>query len=175
MWNPMQDIVEGRTTALYYANLASNVPFYTHVNLARDNIHCIVLWWYASTCRHLGIGGTNQDERIVKAQQEAMRWYRQHDRFYKRGEFYGISEEIHLHVLPEENAFTVNVFNLSGEKKRVGGSIDLKRLGLNPSLTYVSAEKLGAVENGRYRLDVELAAWGAKVGSFGQRQKAPGP
>jgi hypothetical protein len=175
MWNPMQDIVEGRTTALYYANLASNVPFYTHVNLARDNSHCIVLWWYASTCRHLGIGGTNTNPDIVKAQQEAMRWYRQRDRFYKRGEFYGISEEIHLHVLPEENAFTVNVFNLSGEKKRVGGSIDLKRLGLNPSLKYVSAEELGAVENGRYRVDVELPPWGAKVGSFGQRQKVAGP
>ena len=133
MWNPMADLVEGRTAALYYANLGSNVPIYTHVTLATDNAQCIVLWWFASTCRHLGIGGTHKDPNIVNAQQEAMRWYRQYDRFYKRGEFYGISEEIHLHVLPEDNAFTVNLFNLSDKKKTVCGSIDLKRLGLNPS------------------------------------------
>ena len=30
-----------------------------------------------------------------------MRWYRAHDRFYKRGDFYGANEEVHLHVLPD--------------------------------------------------------------------------
>lgn len=171
MWSPMADIVEGRTTALYYANLGSNVPFYTHVNIAQDNVHCIIVWWYASTCRHLGIGGLHKDPKVVEAQQAAMRWYRRYDRFFKRGEFYGISEEIHLHVLPGENAFTVNVFNLSGEKKTIVGGIDLKKLGLNPSLKYVSAEglgteELGTVENGRYHVEAELPPWGAKVGAF---------
>ena len=63
-----------------------------------------------------------------------MKWYRARDRFYKRGDFYGINEEIHLHVLPDEKAFTVNVFNLSGEKKTVHGEIDLKTLGLDPKM-----------------------------------------
>jgi hypothetical protein len=166
MWSPMQDIVQGRTAALYYANLGSNVPFYTHVNIAQDNIHCLIVWWYASTCRHLGIGGLHKDPAVVKAQQEAMRWYRAHDRFYKRGEFYGIDEEIHLHVLPDENAWVVNLFNLSNEKKIVRGSIDLKSLGLNPSLKYVSSDAAGTIENGRYQVEVELPAWGAKVGAF---------
>jgi len=166
MWSPMADIVEGRTAALYYANLGSNVPFYTHVNIAHDNAHCIVLWWYASTCRHLGIGGLHKDPKVVEAQQAAMRWYRQYDRFYKRGEFYGLSEEIHLHVLPEENAFTVNVFNLSGEKKTVRGAFDLKRMGLDPSRKYVSAEGLGRVENGRFSVEAELPPWGTGVAAW---------
>jgi hypothetical protein len=166
MWNPMADIVEGRATALYYANMGCNVPIYTHVTLANDNAHCIILWWFASTCRHLGIGGTHKDPKIVVAQQEAMKWYRAHDRFYKRGEFFGISEEIHLHVLPDENAFTVNVFNLSDKSKTVSGSIELKRLGLDPTARYVSAEGLGRIEDGRFRVEVELPPWGTKVGAF---------
>ncbi|MBM4165111.1 MAG: hypothetical protein FJ222_11825 [Lentisphaerae bacterium] len=164
MWNPMDDIKQGRTAALYYANLGGNVPIYTHVSLITDNEHCMVLWWYASTCRHLGIGGTNKNPAIVKAGQEAMRWYRANDRFYKRGDFYGISEEIHLHVLPGERAFTVNVFNLSDKGNTVSGSIDLKTMGMDPSLKYVSTEGVGTVENGRYQVSMELPAWGTKVG-----------
>ena len=169
MWNPMANIVEGRAAALYYANLGCNVPIYTHVSLTRDNIHCLILWWYASTCRHLGIGGKHRDAKIVAAQQAAMAWYRAHDRFYKRGDFYGLGEEIHLHVLPRENAFTVNVFNLSDEKRTIRGSADLKTLGLNPARAYASEEGLGTVHNGRYQIEIELPPWGAKAGAFSSR------
>ena len=93
-----------------------------------------------------------------------MKWYRAHDRFYKRGEFYGINEEIHLHVLPEEKAFTVNVFNLSDEKRTVRGEIDLKTLGLDPKMQYVSADGLGTVENGRCRVSSRTAALGHESG-----------
>ena len=102
MWGPMDDIQQGRGLALYYSNMGCNVPIYTHINLSGDNAHCLMLWWYVSTCRHLGIGGKHPDAKIVAAQQQAMRWYRARDRFYKRGDFYGIDEEIHLHVLPAE-------------------------------------------------------------------------
>jgi hypothetical protein len=166
MWNPMDDIVQGRVAALYYANLGCNVPIYTHVSLTRDNPHCLILWWYASTCRHLGIGGMNRDLKIVAAEQAAMAWYRAHDRFYKRGDFYGITEEIHLHVLPRENAFTVNVFNLSDKKRTIRGTIELKTLGLDRARAYLSPERLGTVENGRYQVEIELPPWGAKAGAF---------
>lgn len=165
MWNPMEDLVQGRTTALYYANLGCNVPFYTHIDLRKDNEHCIVLWWYASTCRHLGIGGTHRDASIVKAQQEAMRWYRNNDRFFKHGEFYGVSEEIHVHVLPSEHACVVNAFNLGDKPKTVSGSIDLKEIGMDTAAAYVSRESIGTVENGRLRIRAELPPWGAKVGT----------
>ena len=76
------------------------------------------------------------------------------------------TNEIHLHVLPEEKAFTVNVFNLSDKTRTVGGSIDLKSLGLDPTIKYASPEGLGTVENGRYEVSVELPPWGARVGAF---------
>jgi hypothetical protein len=169
MWNPMADIVEGRAAALYYANLGCNVPIYTHVTLANDNIHCLILWWYASTCRHLGIGGTHHDPKVVEAQQTAMAWYRAHGRFYKRGEFFGLGEEIHFHVLPQENAFTVNVFNISDKTRAIRGSVDLKTLGLDPTRAYISEEGLGSVRNGRYQVEIELPKWGTKVGAFAPR------
>ena len=125
-----------------------------------------MLWWNISTCRHLGIGGKHADPKVVEAQQKAMKWYRERDRFYKRGDFYGISEEIHLHVLSEEQAFTVNVFNFSDQTRSVGGSIDLKTLGLDPGLKCASPDGLGTVENGRYRVSVEMPPWGAKVAAF---------
>ena len=80
------------------------MPIYTHVTWPATTPIAWCCGGIASTCRHLGIGGKHPDPKIVAAQQQAMKWYRAHDRFYKRGEFYGINEEIHLHVLPGENA-----------------------------------------------------------------------
>jgi hypothetical protein len=107
MWNPMKDIQEGRGLAMYYYNLACNIPIYLHIDLRKDNEHCVMLWWFASTARHLGIGGTHKDIKTVEAQKAAMKYYKNFERFFKHGDFYGISEEIHLHVLPEENAFLI--------------------------------------------------------------------
>jgi hypothetical protein len=126
----------------------------------------LILWWYISTCRHLGIGGKHPDAKIVEAQQQAMRWYRARDAFYKRGDFYGINEEIHLHVLPAKKAFTVNVFNLSDKTRTVSGEIDLKTLGLDAKMPMVSSDSLGTVAGGRYRVSVELPAWGTKAAEF---------
>ena len=76
MWQPMEDIRSGRARSLYYYNLGCNVPVYLHVDLRDDNEHCLVLWWYASTCRHLGIGGTHASGTVVQAQKQAMKQYR---------------------------------------------------------------------------------------------------
>jgi hypothetical protein len=164
MWGPMDDIQQGRGLALYYSNMGCNVPIYTHVNISGDNAHCLILWWYASTCRHLGIGGKHPDAKIVAAQQQAMKWYRAREAFYKRGDFYGINEEIHLHVLPAEKAFTVNAFNLSDKPRTISGEIDLKTLGLDPTMEFVATDGAGKVENGQYRISVELPPWGTKAG-----------
>ena len=80
MWNPMDDVRQSRILALYYSNMGCNVPIYTHVNISGDNAQCVILWWYVSTCRHLGIGGKHPDAKIVAAQQQAMKRYRARDR-----------------------------------------------------------------------------------------------
>jgi hypothetical protein len=165
MWSPLNDIKERRCLALYYYNMGCNVPIYLHVNLNTDNEHCLVLWWYASTCRHLGIGGTHQDPKIVQAQQKGMKKYRAFDRFYKRGDFYGISEEIHLHALPKENSFMVNLFNLSDQTRTIEGSIPLAKMGIDPKLQYASDSNIGKVDTatGVFSVSCQLPAWGTKM------------
>jgi hypothetical protein len=138
MWQPMEDILSGRARALYYYNLGCNVPLYLHIDLRDDNEHCLVLWWYASTCRHLGIGGTHHNPLVAQAQRMAMQRYRQLEHFYKRGEFYGLSEQVHIHALPEEGAFVVNLFNLSDAWRVIEGSVGIEELGLERDTWYVT-------------------------------------
>lgn len=165
MWDPMANIRSGQARALYYYNVGCHVPAYLHIDLRGDNRECVELWWYASTCRHLGIGGTNADPEVVAAEKAAMKRYKSLEAFYKRGEFYGLGEEIHVHVLGDK--FVVNVFNISDKARQVSGSIALKELGLDPRRQYQSADGIGVVRNGRLEVDAELPAWGAKVGEFG--------
>lgn len=179
MWNPMDDLKQGRARALYYYNLGCNVPVYLHIDLRKDNEECVVLWWYASTCRHLGIGGTHANPAVVAAQKRVMQMYRALDRFYKRGEFYGLGEEIHLHVLPSENAFVVNVFNLSDQPRTLTGGVELAKLGVDSKRTYFSQDQLGVVRNGQFKLDIEMPPWSARMGYFStdvnERHRRPPP
>jgi hypothetical protein len=163
MWDPMSDLKEGRAVALYYYNLGCNVPVYLHIDLRKDNPGLAVLWWYASTCRHLGIGGTNHDPAVVEAEKAAMRWYRARERFYKRGEFYGLGEEIHVHALPAENGCVLNVFNLSNEEKTVEGSVALKEIGLDPKRSHSCSSAWSRIENGTLRVRATLPPWTADV------------
>ncbi len=164
MWQPMEDLRSGRARSLYYYNLGCNVPAYLHIDLRDDNIHCVVLWWYASTCRHLGIGGTHSDPMVAQAQKLAMQTYRRLERFYKRGEFYGMGEGIHLHVLPDEESFVVNLFNLSDEEQVIEGSLPFARMGLDPTRWYDMKKGL-AIDPASKALVVRrrLPAWGAEV------------
>lgn len=163
MWDPWADLQQGRARSLYYYNLSCNVPLYLHVNLNKDNESCVVLWWYASTCRHLGIGGTSPKPAVVEAQKQAMERYRELERFYKRGEFYGLNEEIHLHVLPNENAFVVNLFNLSGDTCGITGAVPLARLGLDPQKHYRVTSDCAKVKNAEFRVQSSMSPWSAHV------------
>ncbi len=99
-----------------------------------------------------------------------MKRYRQLERFYKRGEFYGISEEIHLHVDREEGTFVANLFNLSDGVRTVSGSIPLQKMGLDPKRSYSASEQDGRIENGVFYVRREMGPWSAcliEVGSSG--------
>lgn len=163
MWNPFADLRDGRARSLYYYNLACNVPVYLHVDLRDDNEHCLVLWWFASTCRHLGFGGTHASPAVVTAQQAAMRRYRSLERFFKRGVFHGAGEEVHLHVLPEEQEAVVQIFNLSGERRRITGSIAMADLGLDPERWYTRSERWVGFDRDRLQVSWELAPWGTEL------------
>ncbi|MGC8667696.1 MAG: discoidin domain-containing protein [Chthonomonadales bacterium] len=163
MWDPMADIKEGRAEALYDYNLGCNVPLYLHIDLRKDNRHCLVLWWYASTCRHLGIGGTHADATVAVAQKAAMKRYRSLERFFKRGDFFGINPQIHLHVLPREHAAVIVLFNLSDRPETVAGAIGLGEVGLDPGMRYRSDNASVQVRDGRLLVSADLEPWDAAV------------
>lgn len=164
MWQPVEDIRKGNARALYYYNLGCNIPVYLHIDLREDNQHCLALWWFASTCRHLGIGGSHESPIVADAQKQAMNRYRDLEAFYKRGEFYGLGEEVHLHVLPQENAFVVNLFNLSDESRLIGGKVKVADLGLDPDRWYCPTK--GGIfdpNSGSFSIERRLEPWSAQV------------
>jgi hypothetical protein len=153
MLQPVEDIRAGgnaRGRALYYYSLGCNVPLYLHIDLRGDNEHALGLWWFASTCRHLGIGGTHANPHVAAQHRHAMKRYRELDRFYKRGDFYGLGEEVHVHALPEENAFVVNLFNLSDTPRVVSAEIDVGMMGLDRDRWYFSSYHIPGVEGWSY-------------------------
>jgi hypothetical protein len=174
MWDPLADLREARGRSLYYYNLGCNVPIYLHIDLRKDNENCVVMWWFASTCRHLGIGGTSPKPAVVEAQKQAMKRYRKLDRFYKRAEFYGLNEEIHVHALADEGAFVVNAFNLSDQPRVIRGEANLARWGLDAKRPYTGDDGLGEVKDGRYAIGVELPPWSARVGYFHSKASETG-
>jgi hypothetical protein len=111
MWRPLEDILTKRAVSLYYYNLAYSIPLYLHVNLKKDNPNSLIFWWFASTCRHLGVGG-KPEAGVWEAEKEAMRTYRSLKNFYVQGIFYGIDEMVHAHTLPSLRESVINVFNI---------------------------------------------------------------
>jgi hypothetical protein len=160
MWNPIEDLRNGRALSLYYYNLACNVPVYLHIDLRDDNPHCTFFWWFASLCRHLGIGGTHANPTIATAQRHAMQRYRQLDALYKHGEFYGISEEIHVHVLPRENRLVVDIFNLSDDERRIEGAMPAATLGIALDRYYQRTERWASLGKGQFTVGCNLPPWG---------------
>ncbi len=164
MWHPLEEIRSGRAAVLYNYNLACNIPLYSTLNLGDDNQHCLALWWFASTCRHLGIGGTHPNPLIAMAQKSAMAQYRKLNRYFKRGRFYGYGESVHVHVLPDENAFVVNVFNLSAETRKIKAEIPLAELGLDANRWYTTHGLMNAdSRKGTVSISREMEPWSAGV------------
>jgi len=129
MWDPMEDLLSGRAISLFYYNLAYSFPLYIHIDLRKDNENALEFWWYASTCRHLGIGGRHPDEKVWRAHKRAMKTYMRLKRFFTRGVFTGLEEEVHVHHLPGESTLVVNVFNLSSKAAAKRIELDLEQLG----------------------------------------------
>ncbi len=132
MWDSYLDLISGKAISLYEYNLAYEIPLYLHINIGQksglmeggqsvgpDNSNMLAFWWYASTVRHLGIGGVSDpDSEPYKRLKSAMATYMQLQEYYKRGTFFGIDEMTHVHALANRNRAVLNFFNLSGEPIR---------------------------------------------------------
>jgi hypothetical protein len=159
MIDPMDDIISRRACSLYYYNLAYGLPVYLHIDLRKDNRQAMMFWWYASTCRHLGIGGTHPDPAVWEAHKAAMRSYLSLKRFYAQGVFYGLDETIHVHTLPDEGAAVMNVFNL--EDKSASKTIRFRpeEIGLGPGAVRIEGASF-ETKGGGIVVKADLAARG---------------
>jgi hypothetical protein len=125
----MGDLLSRRAVSLYYYNLAYGIPFYLHISLKQDNEHALLFWWYASTIRHLGLGG-KPGPAAWEADKRAMKAYLPLKRFYTQGIFYGIDEMVHAHTLPDQGASVLNVFNLEDKPEQKHLQFKLSEIGL---------------------------------------------
>jgi hypothetical protein len=163
MWQPMDDLLSGRAVALYYYNLAYSLPLYIHVDLRTDSAHALMFWWNASTCRHLGFGGTPADPAVREAHQQAMATYRRLASFFKAGTFYGVDEMVHIHTHPTEQAAVINCFNL--EERPLEREVEFVpgRYGLETKRSYV-VTGVPARESARgYTLTFDVPARGHRL------------
>jgi hypothetical protein len=133
MWRPMDDLITGHSIALYYYNLAYSLPLYIHIDLRTDNRNALVFWWNASTCRHLGIGGTHSDPEVRKAQKDAMAAYRRLKPLFASGIFFGVDEQTHVHAAPDRQSAVINCFNLDDKDIDREIHFDPARVGLAAS------------------------------------------
>jgi hypothetical protein len=134
----LDDVLTRRACSLYYLNMAYGLPVYLHIDLRTDNANALALWWYASTCRHLGFGGKHADPAVWESHKSAMKTYMKHKRFFTQGVFYGLDEMLHVHTLPDAKEAVVNVFNL--EEKPVTKEIRFRLSEIGLPATSVKIE-----------------------------------
>jgi hypothetical protein len=103
---------------------------YLHFDLRKDNANAFGFWWYASTCRHLGMGGKSTDPAIWEAHKKAMKTYLPLKRFYTQGIFYGLDEAIHCHTLPDLGECVINCFNIEDKPVKKEVRFRLSEIGL---------------------------------------------
>jgi hypothetical protein len=142
MWTPLKDLLAGKALCLYYYNLACDIPLYDHITMEDDNDAGLSFWWYASTVRHLGIGGVKglnsprPDRRRLQRYRRAMAEYLSRKPLFVRGDFVGVDEHTHLHVLAAEGRAVLVAFNLGPRPVKRKLAIDLAAVGLDPASRY---------------------------------------
>jgi hypothetical protein len=152
MWNPYMDLLSGKSLSLYEYNLAFDIPLYLHINLRFDNDNALAFWWYASTCRHLGIGGVKPGDANWDSHVAAMQTYMRLKPHFAAGRFVGLDTMVHGHVLDDCKSAVFVAFNISSRPVQFSQSFPLARAGL-PEGASISGE--GARFNGT---EIEFSA-----------------
>ncbi|MCE5199138.1 hypothetical protein LLG39_09185 [bacterium] len=168
MWNPLEDLLSGKALSLMYYNLAYEVPLYLHMNMDYDNDNCLAFWWYASTVRHIGIGGKKGNDKRFQAYKEALSEYKSMKNLYTRGRFYATDELTHIHVIPEEGQCVVNAFNLTDTHTSRKVEVRLGDFGLVEDINVdgTRAEIVGT----KVVLDLDIPPFSPKIVKISFRQ-----
>lgn len=164
MVHPLCDLDFRQAMSLYYFNLAYSIPVYLHIDLREDNQNALMFWWYASTCRHLGVGGKSRDPAIWQAHKDAMATYLEHKPFFTQGTFYGLEENIHVHALSEQDAAVVVCFNFEERDTVLEFPLTLSRVGLSATADVCVTGAEAIPSNGDLiRLSVPVPSRSAKI------------
>jgi len=153
MNEPLEDLLTGRAASLYYYNLAYSVPVYLHIDLRRGNGNCLMFWWFASTCRHLGFGGTHGNPETERKILDACAVYDRYRRFFSRGDFFGLGEDCHCHTLAEERKTLVNIFNLTLYDTEKTVTVCPEDTGLGPGRPATVSLSLGPLSHALFEID----------------------
>jgi hypothetical protein len=155
MWDSFVDLLSGKALSLCEYNLAYDIPLYLHIHCGQDNDRMLAFWWYASTCRHLGIGGVKDPASpLYQALKQAVATYRRLKPFFTRGRFIGVEPHIHGHALPDEGSAVFALFNLGSQP--VWRTVDLPAA--EAGVTALRSVKNADVrlEQGRLKFSVEV-------------------
>ncbi len=173
MWDPYTDLLSGKALSLYEYNLAYDIPLYLHINSAHDSPTMLAFWWYASCCRHLGIGGLDETDEQWPRLAEAMRTYLRLQPWFARGRFVGIDRLTHLHVLDDSNSAVLTAYNLGAGDGQSSVRVDLSVLGLDAAPPVASfpqtALRQARVHDGALVLDLEIAPLSPVIVEIGTR------
>ncbi len=147
MWDPYYDLISGQALSLYEYNLAYDIPLYLHIHTGRDSTTMLAFWWYASTCRHLGIGGVSDPATpLYQALKNAVTRYHGVKRFFTQGDFVGIDQFAHVHTLASENAAVAVFFNLTSASETREIKLSNAKLGLRSIDAIKGAESVSSSE-----------------------------
>ncbi|MEO6964524.1 MAG: hypothetical protein ABI076_01335, partial [Acidobacteriaceae bacterium] len=128
-----------------------------------DNENAVVFWWNASTCRHLGIGGTHPDAAVRQAQKESMASYRRLKPYFAVGAFYGMDEQTHVHTDREGKSAVMNCFNLEDHPIEREIRFEPARLGLLHNKIYQFSDATLRRSGEAYVGTVSIPAFGHKL------------
>lgn len=119
MWKPYEDFKAGRLHNLYYYNMAYEMPLYLHMDLSSDNENGVVFWYVASTVRHFGVGNyAKLDNDRKKLCRDMMSIYKQYQKFFSHGIFWGDGPNAHFHILHGQGAIAL-IFNDSEQEREI--------------------------------------------------------
>ena len=155
MWDPLHDLISGKALSLYEYNLAYEIPLYLHINVAHDLPSMLSFWWYASTCRHLGVGGLKPEDDLWQNFKHAMDTYKSLKEYFTQGKFIGIDQVTHFHSA-KENVGVITVFNLTSKKITKELKIKLSSLSITSVSNLIGSKYASA--DGYLILDLEIEA-----------------
>ena len=156
MWDPYADLLSGKALSLCEYNLAYDIPLYLHINCAHDSPTMLAFWWYASCCRHLGIGGVAPGSQGWDRLREAMSRYGRLREHFTRGEFVGFDYLVHGHLRRDTGSMVVAAFNIGGGPCWREVVLDVAALGLGQHPSVSGADAIEA--DGTLRLRFEVPA-----------------